>query len=224
MKTTTSKLFLVIILLLTFFLEACQGSRLPSDRQEATQVDSAAQTIEALLAQNQENSLKQTLDAMARATQDAFTTAVAIDQMTQAAVQPANPVEPTFTSGPAVIAETETQQPAPTEILDTPEPLSTSTPTVTPTASPCFKILDSWCLSHEGCSTMRILNKTGSPATIRLHNLPKGKIDKTFEVPDGTCTMMLQPGRYHYDFYYCNKQDSGWHALNDMWYIQFTCP
>jgi hypothetical protein len=119
------------------------------------------------------------------------------------------------------------ETPIPTDTIETTEtatPTETATATIAPTEGPCFKVLDSWCLTHEGCSTMDIINKTDSIAVIALHNKPKGTFDTRFTVAPGRCTMMLQPGRYHYYFEYCGKTSDGWHALNYNWYIQFTCP
>ena len=109
-------------------------------------------------------------------------------------------------------------------------PTATSTKTLTPSptikVSPtaCYVVLDNWCLSHKGCSTMEIYNKTGETATVRIW-LNDGSVDGTIYSPPGVrCTMMLRPGKYNYAFDYCGDHYTGSHPLNDNWYIYFKCP
>jgi hypothetical protein len=136
--------------------------------------------------------------------------------------------------------DTQTPEPPPTEVpTKTPTEPPQLTPTSrsliwptatkaapTPTAGACFVVLDSWCLSHEGCATMTVLNKTTDIA--KLYFSRDSWSANYTAAPGGAtasrCTIMLQPGRYYYKFTYCGKTNDGYHALNDNWYIQFKCP
>jgi len=131
-------------------------------------------------------------------------------------------------AAPAAPPPTDTPIPA----TDTPEvtatPTATSTPILsnTPQPSPtqCYHVLDFWCLSHEGCHSMEILNKTQTNAKVRIW-LHDGSIDYTLYSPPGVrCIMVLQPGKYNYVFDYCGEHEDGSHALNGRWYIKFVCP
>jgi hypothetical protein len=126
---------------------------------------------------------------------------------------------PTETSIP-----TETPTETPTEIPPSPSP--TMTATKKPTPAPCYKVLEDWCLSHLGCATMTVINKTDQPAKLFFK---KGDWTASFTIAKGVpppaarCTMVLRPDRYYYKFEYCGKTVDGYHALNDNWYIQFKC-
>ena len=43
-------------------------------------------------------------------------------------------------------------------------------------------------------------------------------------IAGGMCSFMLRPARYWYEFNYCGEYSEGYHALNDRWWIKFTCP
>lgn len=126
---------------------------------------------------------------------------------------------PTETSVP-----TETLTETPTEIPASPTSAATTTPK--PTAAACYKVLDDWCLSHVGCATMSVINKSDQP--VKLY-FKKGDWSASFTIaagvppPAARCTMVLRPDRYYYKFEYCGKTADGYHALNDNWYIQFKC-
>jgi hypothetical protein len=157
-------------------------------------------------------------------------------QVAQALTQTALINQPERTNTPLPFSETPVFTEAATSTL-TPEftltepSLSTMTPSPSPTikasATPCYVVLDDWCLAHAGCSTMTISNKTTSNATITLKNT-KYAVNVTFQVPptslSGTCTMVLRPGSYYYEFSYCGLFNSGNHALNDNWYLNLKCP
>jgi hypothetical protein len=147
------------------------------------------------------------------------------------------PIPPSPTLEPTDVP-TETYTPSP---LPTDTPTDTLTPSITPTETPthtftpiptntikpsvtsCFVVITDWCLSHEGCATMEIRNKTGMNATVRFWK-DDGSVDRTFISPPGRCTFQIRPGRYNYSFDYCGEHSQGAHALNDKWYITFQCP
>lgn len=106
-----------------------------------------------------------------------------------------------------------------------PWPIHTATKVPTPTVGVCYVVLDSWCLSHQGCATMTVINKTTDSA--KLYFSRDSWSASYTQVAGGAaasrCTIMLQPARYYYKFSYCGKTVDGYHALNDNWYIQFKC-
>lgn len=136
--------------------------------------------------------------------------------------------------------DTQVPEPSPTEVpTKTPSEIPTIPPTVkaiiwptatsaapAPTAGPCFIVLDSWCLSHEGCATMTVLNKTTTSAKLYFsrESWTASYTQAAAGASPSRCTIQLQPGRYYYKFTYCGKTNDGYHALNDNWYIEFKCP
>lgn len=140
-----------------------------------------------------------------------------VEMATEVPVLPTEAEVPTeeFTATP--IPPTET--PEPTEIPPT------ETPKASPT--PCFVVVDDWCLAHQGCATMDIKNGTDSLATVRIADKRNGtgNVNATLKViAGGMCSFMLRPARYWYEFNYCGEYSEGYHALNDRWWIKFTCP
>ena len=144
------------------------------------------------------------------------------------------PATTTFTPTlvpPTVIDPTETLSPfVPTltaPATDTPITTLTPFPTRTKTPQgPCYLVVDPWCSNHQGCSTLSVYNKTTSNATLTLKNNNFG-VNTTLTIPPsqlaGTCTIVLRPGNYYYEFTYCDRFDKGNHAMNDNWYIIFKC-
>jgi len=151
--------------------------------------------------------------SMAEATAAAETSiADAVSEALTAAAPP-----PTDTPIPATITPETPPTPTATET-----PIFTNTPKPSPTQ--CYHVLDLWCLSHEGCHSMTILNKTNSNATVRIW-LYDGSLDYTLYSPPGIrCSMVLKPGKYNYVFDYCGEHSEGSHALNGRWYIDLKCP
>lgn len=133
---------------------------------------------------------------------------------------PPTPTEiPTDTPIPS-----DTPLPTPTETPPTPSPTVTQTKPP-PTPSACYKVLEDWCLTHLGCASITVLNKTDQITKIFLR---KGDWSTSVSFAPGyptrsKCTIVLRPDRYYYKFEYCGKTRDGYHALNDNWYIEFKC-
>jgi hypothetical protein len=147
------------------------------------------------------------------------------------AAPPTEPPPPTDTQVPEqppteIPASTATKTPRLTSTDKTaPWPINTATKVPTPTVGACFIVLDSWCLSHEGCATMTVLNKTTESAKLYFSrdSWSSSYTQAAGGMTPTRCTIMLQPGRYYYKFTYCGKTQDGYHALNDNWYIEFKC-
>jgi hypothetical protein len=219
------KIAFLFLLVIVLSLSACE---LPLAQADTTNIETqVAQTVAA----------GETATAMviqvAKEIYDGQTATAAVekavsDALTAAAPPPSDTYTPTdevtdtpeATDTPLEPSETPTITDTPTETpTDTPEP----SPTIKPSATQCFVVINDWCLTHEGCATMTIINKTDSNATVRFW-LPKGDTDVTFYPPPGRCTFMIRPGKYNYTFDYCGQHSEGSHALNDNWYINLQCP
>jgi hypothetical protein len=167
------------------------------------------------------------LDALVEQMTSTAAIQMAVEETLTAAVPSAtDTLEPTLTFTITPIPPTETPPDTPTITpTDTPVP-PTPTATIKASATACFVVIDDWCLSHEGCATMDINNATGSNATLRIADKRdgSGKVNSTFTAPPGLCGFMIRPDRYWYEFNYCGEYSEGFHALNDNWWIKFTCP
>jgi len=157
--------------------------------------------------------------------------------LTASALAPKSTTTLTQTLVPTTLVETNTPVPTntvspfyptltvpPTDITFstlTPFPTNTKTP-----QGPCYLVVDPWCSNHQGCSTLSVYNKTTSAAILTLKNNSFG-VNTTLKIPPnqiaGTCTIVLRPGNYYYEFTYCDRFDKGNHAMNDNWYIIFKC-
>lgn len=142
------------------------------------------------------------------------------------AAPPATEVPTDTPIPPPTDIPTETSVPTETPTEIPPSLTATMTATTKPTPAACYKVLDDWCLSHVGCATMTVINKSDQPAKLYFR---KGDWSYSFTItkgdppPAARCTMELRPDRYYYKFEYCGKTVDGYHALNDNWYIQFKC-
>jgi hypothetical protein len=202
----STKRIITLLVLIFLFVSACSPPK-----KEATPTENAL-----------ENALQETQDVDTQVAQALTQTALA--QAPAATNTPLPLGDTPIWTGTAVFTSTPvfTFTPAPAASTNTPPPSPTSN--VPPT--PCYVVLDDWCLGHAGCSTMTITNKTSDNGTILLKNTQFG-VNVTFTVPpssaNGACTMELRPGSYYYEFSYCGKFFSGNHALNDNWKITFKC-
>jgi hypothetical protein len=144
--------------------------------------------------------------------------AAAAKALTEAAPRPTNTTRPTAL--PPTQAPTETEG-----FTETPTRTFTPIPTETINASPtpCFYVIDSWCLSHEGCANMKVNNATNSVATIHIWS-NDGSINSTNYYPVGICYFQIRPGTYNYAFDYCGQHSEGRNPLNQGWWIKFSCP
>jgi hypothetical protein len=201
---------IIIIVVLLCLLVSCNAPK-----KEATPTENTKTQVV--------NALQETHDVETQVAEALTQTALA--QAPAAATNTPLPVGDTpIWTGTAVFTST------PVFTFTLPPASSTNTPPPSPTSNasptPCYVVLDDWCLGHAGCSTMTITNKTNDNATILLKNTQYG-VNVTFKVPpsstNGACTMELRPGSYYYEFTYCGKFNSGNHALNDNWKITFKC-
>lgn len=70
---------------------------------------------------------------------------------------------------------------------------------------------------------MKVNNATNSVATIHIWS-DDGLVDSTTYYPPGICYFQIKPGHYNYTFDYCGEHIEDSHALNQGWWIKFTCP
>jgi hypothetical protein len=224
-KKDVKKISIALLLVLPFLLSACElpflGGETTNVETQIAQTVAAGETATAVVLQaKQEIFDGQTATA---AVQKAVS-----DALTAAAPPPTDTLvpsdTPTFTpeaSNTPEVSNTPTDTPLPP--TETPTETPVPSPTIKASATQCFVVITDWCLSHEGCATMTIINKTTSTAKVRFW-VPKGDVDTTFYPPPGRCTFMIRPGKYNYSFDYCGQHSEGSHALNDKWYINFQCP
>lgn len=123
-------------------------------------------------------------------------------------------------------ADTQTEVPPPLELpTDTPTlvPSDTLTP-LPPTAAPqsCYVVLDNWCTTHQGCSTVDVRNQSGMSSYWHIWSDKTG-IDASFTVPAGPCTIETRPGKYNFYVTYCGDEvaDFAW-QLNDNWWYKIS--
>jgi hypothetical protein len=158
--------------------------------------------------------------AVEKAVEDALSTAVD------------GAVAETFTAGAPLPSATSSQaDDAPTETPSTtlaPSDNPTLQPTVTsppPTqgSQVCYQVIDNWCNSHQGCSTVDVRNQTGMNASWHIWS-DKEAIDATFTIPAGPCTIVTRPGKYNFYITYCGEDDVAdfsW-VLNDNWWYKLS--
>jgi hypothetical protein len=126
----------------------------------------------------------------------------------------------------------------PSQIADTPTGIPTLTPdpSDTPTTQPtetfppptqgslvCRQVIDNWCNTHQGCSTVDVRNQTGMNSSWHIWS-DKEAIDATFTIPAGPCTIVTRPGRYNFYITYCGEDevaDFSW-VLNDNWWYKLS--
>jgi hypothetical protein len=118
--------------------------------------------------------------------------------------------------------ETPTISPEPTE---TPTFIPTDTLAPPPsTAAPqfCYFVLDVWCNTHKGCSTVDVRNQTGMNSTWHIWS-DNTSIDMTIMIPAGPCTIETRPGKYNFYITYCGDEvfDFSW-QLNDNWWYKLS--
>jgi len=155
------------------------------------------------------------------ATETSQARVISAEQTQDAAARNTEISKPTDTKRPTLPPTTV----ATNTLIPTERPTRTEIPTATIFASPapCFYVIDSWCLTHEGCGKMRVNNATNSDATIHIWTDDRS-IDSTTYYPPGICHFLIKPGHYNYTFDYCGEHEEGKHALNQGWSIKFSCP
>jgi hypothetical protein len=160
--------------------------------------------------------------AVDKAVEEALTTAVAeAVAQTLTAVLP----EPTESRSPT---ESPTNNPPGSSTpfpSETPTMLLTSTQLLQPTATrsqTCYVVIDSWCNSHKGCSTVQVRNHSGLDSSWHIwsYNIP---VDTSIIIPPGHCTIVTRPGKYNFHVTYCDGEvaDFSW-QLNDKWYYKIS--
>lgn len=130
---------------------------------------------------------------------------------------------------PSIVPETPTFTPTDTP-ENTPSPSDTPTQQPTETLPPptqgsqvCYQVIDNWCSSHQGCSTVDVRNQTGMNSRWHIWS-DKEAIDATFTIPAGPCTIVTRPGKYNFYITYCNADDVAdfsW-VLNDNWWYKLS--
>jgi hypothetical protein len=123
--------------------------------------------------------------------------------------------------------DTQTEVPASLEPpTDTPTLVPTNTlappPAATTTPQSCYVVLDNWCNTHKGCSTVDVRNQSGQPSYWHIWS-DKAGVDATFTVPAGFCTLETRPGKYNFYVTYCGDEvaDFAW-QLNDNWWYKIS--
>ena len=157
-----------------------------------------------------------------KAVEEALTTAVAAAvEQTLTAVLPA----PTDTLQP-MDSPTATPMGTPTlipSLTSTIQSTSTQLPYPTATRSQaCYIVIDTWCASHKGCSTVGVRNNSGLSSSWHIWS-DKVSVDTTFTIPPGHCTLVTRPGKYNFHITYCDGEvaDFSW-QLNDKWYYKLS--
>lgn len=217
-----------LLLLLMMVVLICGCDQRPSAptaaADTAAQTQAAAGTATAMMeAVRDEFAVGQTATAaVEKAVEEALTTAVAaaVAQTLTAVLPPASTTPP--------------PPPAPTNTpLSTAAPLPSETPTTPPTlaqpllpsataAQVCYQVLDPWCNTHQGCSTVDVRNQSGMNSSWHVWSDKEG-VDDSFTVPPGTCTLVTRPGRYSFYITYCGGEvaDFSW-QLNDNWWYKIS--
>ena len=121
-----------------------------------------------------------------------------------------------------ILTDTPTVPAMPSETLTT-DPTATYQPLPT-TAAPqfCYHIIDDWCNTHKGCSTVDVRNQSGLNSSWHIWS-DKEAIDLTFIIPAGPCTIEARPGKYNFYVTYCGDEvaDFSW-QLNDNWWYKIS--
>lgn len=222
MKTTTTLTFLFIVLLLTGCKSLSPDSNEVDKDANAVQTQVAADAATAAMEEaKRELMAGQTVTAFVeKVVEDALSTAVA-----GAVAETLTAIVPLPSITPSQVADTPTGMPT-----FTPDPSDTPTLQPTKTFPPptqgslaCRQVIDSWCNSHQGCSTVDVRNQTGMNSSWHIWS-DKESIDATFTIPAGPCTIVTRPGRYNFYITYCSGDevaDFSW-VLNDNWWYKLS--
>lgn len=157
-----------------------------------------------------------------KAVEEALTTAVAAaiaETLTAVPPTPFNSPQPTV-----LVTSTPLKSPLPL-LSETPTSLPTLTlpPLLTATKPQiCYHVIDSWCNSHQGCSTVDVRNQSGLDSTWHIWT-QDNSIDVTFTIPPGFCTLVTRPGKYNFNITYCAGEvaNFAW-QLNDNWWYKIS--
>jgi hypothetical protein len=185
---------------------------------------SAGQTTTAMMAEVQrEFAAGQTATAaVEEAVEEALTTAVAVavaQTLTAAILEPSDTPLLTETRLPPN-TPTNTATPLPTATL-TSKPALTQPPLPTVTElQACYQVIDPWCTTHQGCSTVDVRNQSGLNSSWHIWS-DKIAVNTTFTIPAGPCILVTRPGRYNFHITYCDGEvaDFSW-QLNDNWWYK----